>query len=289
VEQLSADGVTALHILVDNAGVGAHPSVRQGACVPVHARLQVPRTSKSLSEHAGVHRFCLLTGVLLLSQTEQGFEMALGTNVLGTIYLTQRLLPLLEAGAPSRVVVLSSELANLSPAVPLHDLGGEKLTSTSLAEYGLSKLCDALYALEFSARYGSRGVLAVSTHPGVVATELTGKAHAGCCSSGLLSCGSLIACTPQEGAISSLYAATVPGLKGALLAVMRMHAHALTPPCSGCACGCAAGGEGFGPGKMNTGFTNAWAPSHSGYTPKDAKAMLDAALELIKAKGGKDV
>ena len=148
-------------------------------------------------------------------QTEQGFEVTLGTNVLGTIYLTQRLLPLLEAGAPSRVVVLSSELARLSPAVPLHDLGGEKLTSCDMAEYALSKLCDALYAVAFSARYSSRGVLAVSTHPGVVATELAGKAHPGCFSSGMLCCGSMIACTPQEGAISSLYAATIPGLKGA--------------------------------------------------------------------------
>ena len=59
----------------------------------------------------------------------------------------------------------------------------------------------------------------------------------------------------------------------------------MTPRCS---C-CAAGGEGFGPGLTNTGFTSAWAPSHSGYTPKQAEAMLDAALKLIKAKGGKDV
>lgn len=40
---------------------------------------------------------------------------------------------------------------------------------------------------------------------------------------------------------------------------------------------------------MNTGFTSAWRPSHSGYTPKNAEAMLDAALKLIKAKGGKNV
>ena len=168
--------------------------------------------------------------MLLPCQTEQGFELTLGTNVLGTIYLTQRLLPLLEAGAPSRVVVLSSELARMSSAVPLQDLGGEKLSSSAMAEYALSKLCDALYAVAFSARYASRGVLAVSTHPGVVATELAGKAQPGCCSGSLLSCGAMIACTPEEGARSSLYAATVPGLKGARSArralssaCMRMH------------------------------------------------------------------
>jgi NAD(P)-dependent dehydrogenase (short-subunit alcohol dehydrogenase family) len=133
---------------------------------------------------------------------------------MGTIYLTQRLLPLLEAGAPSRVVVLSSELASYSPALPLDDLGGEKLRSSTMTEYNVSKLCDALYALEFSRRYGSRGVIAASTHPGVVATELTGKAQSSCFASSFLSCGSMMACTPRVGAISSLYAATVPGLKG---------------------------------------------------------------------------
>jgi hypothetical protein len=61
----------------------------------------------------------------------------------------------------------------------------------------------------------------------------------------------------------------------------------LTPPCTGCARTRATGGEGFGPNLANKGFTNAWKPRNSGYTPKNAEAMLDAALELIKAKGGK--
>ena len=62
----------------------------------------------------------------------------------------------------------------------------------------------------------------------------------------------------------------------------------MTPPCSGCVL-MGAGGESFGPGLTNTGFTNAWKPSHSSYTPKNAEAMLDAALKLFKAKGGKGV
>lgn len=139
----------------------------------------------------------------------------MGTNAVGTIYLTQRLLPLLEAAAPSRVVMLSSELATFSPALNLGDLGGEALSSTSLDQYNASKLCNALYAVELSRRYASRGVLATSTHPGIVATDLVGKASSGCFDSTLLCCGGMIACTPAEGAISTLYAATVPGLTGA--------------------------------------------------------------------------
>ena len=48
-----------------------------------------------------------------------------------------------------------------------------------------------------------------------------------------------------------------------------------------------AGGEGFGPNAANKGFTRAWKPDNKGYTPKNAEAMLDAALQLIKDKGGK--
>lgn len=48
-----------------------------------------------------------------------------------------------------------------------------------------------------------------------------------------------------------------------------------------------AGGEGFGPNALNKGFTRPWKPDHRGYTAKNAEAMLDAALQLIKDKGGK--
>jgi NAD(P)-dependent dehydrogenase (short-subunit alcohol dehydrogenase family) len=140
----------------------------------------------------------------------------MGTNVLGTIYLTERLLPLLAKGAPSRVVVLSSEMATRAGALPLDDLGGEKLDSTSMGVYALSKLCDALYALALSRRHGGRGVLAASTHPGFVATEIQGKADLGAVMGTLiLALGPLMACTPREGALSTLYAATAPDVKGA--------------------------------------------------------------------------
>jgi hypothetical protein len=49
----------------------------------------------------------------------------------------------------------------------------------------------------------------------------------------------------------------------------------------------AAGGDGFGPDSLNRGFTSPWQPRNAGYTPENAEAMLDAALALIKAKGGK--
>jgi NAD(P)-dependent dehydrogenase (short-subunit alcohol dehydrogenase family) len=220
VDQLAVAGVSALHILINNAGVLNPPFAKarilQSCCERAGCiARRLHRVALRWPAHACTDVACLICLPFLRIQTEQGFEVTMGTNAVGTIYLTQRLLPLLEAGAPSRVVVLSSELASISPALDLGDLGGEALKSTTLAQYNASKLCNALYALELSRLYGSRGVLAASTHPGIVATTLVGKADSGCFESGFLSCGLLFACTPAEGAISTLYAATVPGLKGA--------------------------------------------------------------------------
>ena len=222
VEALRADGVTALHLLIDNAGVFTPP----------------------------------------FSRTEQGFEVQLGTNAVGTIYLTERLLPLLRAGAPSRVVVLSSDMASQAGALALDDFGGEAHGSTGFAQYGLSKLYDALYAVALSRRPELSGaVSAFSVHPGFVATDIQGKADVGFLLGPLLrGLTALMALSPADGAISTLYAATATGV---------------------------ASGQSFGPNKLNRGLTNEWKPSSAAFTPENADAMMAAALQLIKAKGGK--
>jgi NAD(P)-dependent dehydrogenase (short-subunit alcohol dehydrogenase family) len=222
VERLNGENVNSLHLLVDNAGVF------------------VPSFSK----------------------TEQGFEVQLGTNAVGTIYLTQRLLPLLQAAGSSRVVVLSSEVASQAEVneAALTDFGGEALTSTSIAQYAQGKLYDALYAIALSRRYKEQGITAFSVHPGFVATEIQGKANMGFLAPLVSLVTWLMACSPRDGALSTLYAATAPGLEG---------------------------GASFGPDQLNRGFTSPWKPRSKTYTPENAEAMLDAALKLIKAKGGK--
>lgn len=40
--------------------------------------------------------------------TPEGYEQSFATNALGTAALTQRLMPALLAGAPSRVIIVSS-------------------------------------------------------------------------------------------------------------------------------------------------------------------------------------
>jgi NAD(P)-dependent dehydrogenase (short-subunit alcohol dehydrogenase family) len=100
-------------------------------------------------------------------KTAEGFDAQLGVNHVGTVYLTQLLLPLLKAGKPSRcvagaqeaararvlrlplalsacvqptlrrsVVVVSSSLASYVTEVPWEDLGGEQLADSSMQTYG---------------------------------------------------------------------------------------------------------------------------------------------------------
>jgi len=116
----------ALHILVNNAGVFMPP-------------------------------FC---------KTDQGLEVQLGVNHVGTTYLTCLLLPLLRAAKPARVVMVGSGLASTPAAVDLEDVGGEKLTDSSFGSYALSKLYNALYALELNARCKDVGVEAFCINPG---------------------------------------------------------------------------------------------------------------------------
>lgn len=101
--------------------------------------------------------------------TADGFELQFGTNVLGHYVLVNRLAPLMRAGA--RLVVLSSNGHRFGDL----DLDDPNFASTPYdpwLAYGRSKTGDALLAVAFDARHRSRGVRAVSVHPGVIMTEL---------------------------------------------------------------------------------------------------------------------
>ena len=91
------------------------------------------------------------------AQTTEGFDTQIGTNHIGHVYLTQLLLPLLKAGKPSRVVVVSSALSSsINEPLPWDDLGGAALTESGMGTYGLSKLYNCLHAMELQKRYKVR-------------------------------------------------------------------------------------------------------------------------------------
>jgi NAD(P)-dependent dehydrogenase (short-subunit alcohol dehydrogenase family) len=112
-------------------------------------------------------------GVMACPQgtTADGFETQFGTNHLGHFVLVNRLVPLLLAGAPARIVNLSSAGHRFAD-VDLDDPGFERTPYDPWVAYGRSKTANVLFAVELDRRLRDRGVRATAVHPGGIHTEL---------------------------------------------------------------------------------------------------------------------
>jgi NAD(P)-dependent dehydrogenase (short-subunit alcohol dehydrogenase family) len=102
-------------------------------------------------------------------RTVDGFEIQFGTNHLGHFLLVNRLIPLLVAGAPSRVVCLSSAGHRRADI----DLGDPNLDATPYSAfdaYGRSKTANILFAVALDRRMRDQGVRACAVHPGTIGT-----------------------------------------------------------------------------------------------------------------------
>jgi NAD(P)-dependent dehydrogenase (short-subunit alcohol dehydrogenase family) len=104
-------------------------------------------------------------------RTAEGFEMQFGTNHLGHFLLTCLLVPALLAGAPSRVVNLSSG-GHFGSDIVWDDPNFEQREYDKFGAYGQSKTANILFSVELEHRLGDRGVHAYAVHPGMIATEL---------------------------------------------------------------------------------------------------------------------
>jgi hypothetical protein len=91
------------------------------------------------------------------STTPEGFDTSFATNVLGTTALTQRLLPALVAGAPSRVVFVSSGGMYTQPLC-LKDLQHAKLQPwDGSAAYAKEKRCQVALAEHLAQAWADQG------------------------------------------------------------------------------------------------------------------------------------
>ena len=104
-------------------------------------------------------------------RTAEGFEMQFGTNHVGHFLLTCLLVPALLAGAPSRVVNLSSG-GHMGSDIVWDDPNFKRRDYDKFAAYGQSKTANILFSVELDRRLGDRGVHAYAVHPGLIATEL---------------------------------------------------------------------------------------------------------------------
>jgi NAD(P)-dependent dehydrogenase (short-subunit alcohol dehydrogenase family) len=142
--------------------------------------------------------------------TVDGLERTFATNHLAYFLLTDLLLDALHAGAPARIVSVSSD-AHFGATLDFDDLQGERRYDGWLA-YKRSKLANILFTSALADRLAGSGVTANALHPGVVNTGIARKG------SPLFRLGFRIAApfmlTPARGAETIVYLASSPEVDG---------------------------------------------------------------------------
>jgi NAD(P)-dependent dehydrogenase (short-subunit alcohol dehydrogenase family) len=163
-----------LHILIDNAGVMALPT---------------------------------------LQHTSEGWELQLATNHLGHFTLATLLRPALAAAGGARVVALSS-VAHRRDGLDFGDLHFERREYDPMVAYAQSKTATALFAVGASARWADDGIVANAVHPGAIADSGLSRHLPPGALERALTTGLYRFKTPAQGAATSVFVATSPLLDG---------------------------------------------------------------------------
>jgi len=147
-------------------------------------------------------------------QTVDGFERTFALNFLvGHFLLTGLLLDSLLAGAPSRIINVSSD-AHFAGEIDFADLQGTKRYSGWKA-YSQSKLANVLFTYALARRLEDSGITANALHPGVVASGFVTPSNTPeILARGFRKVYGLFALSPSEGAETSVYLATAPEADG---------------------------------------------------------------------------
>ena len=104
--------------------------------------------------------------------TQEGFELIWGTNYLGHFLLTYLLLEKLQKSAPSRIVMVASDLA-LHPSAINWNLLVKKTPLFFLSLYAVSKLCLLLLTKYLAQEFNNSQVTINAVHPGFVQSNIT--------------------------------------------------------------------------------------------------------------------
>jgi NAD(P)-dependent dehydrogenase (short-subunit alcohol dehydrogenase family) len=159
--------------------------------------------------HEAIHVLVNNAGVAKKQRTlsVDGIELTFAVNHLAPFLFTRELLPLLRAGAPSRIVTVASA-AEASGRIDFDDLQSEK-KYRGFPVYAKTKLMNVMFTYELSTRLAGSGVTANCVHPGAVATDMLRQRPwwlYGLISPFLLS--------PEQGAAAPVYLASSPEVEG---------------------------------------------------------------------------
>jgi NAD(P)-dependent dehydrogenase (short-subunit alcohol dehydrogenase family) len=171
--------------------------------------------ARFLAGHDRLHVLINNAGVSLnhRSVTVDGFETTFAVNHLAPFLLTNLLLELLKQSAPSRVVNVTST-AFRRGRINFDDLQAEQRFS-GIGAYNNSKLAIVLFTYELARRLAGTGVTVNCVHPGMVRSTALGRGER-------FALPVRVAWTllrpfmksPEQGANTSVYAATSPDLEG---------------------------------------------------------------------------
>ncbi|MEP7064496.1 MAG: SDR family oxidoreductase [Gemmatimonadota bacterium] len=159
--------------------------------------------------HGAIHVLVNNAGVANRHRTlsADGYELTFAVNHLAPFLLTRELLPLLRAGAPSRIITVASAAERQGP-IDFEDLQSEKRYRGFLA-YGKTKLMNVLFTYELAARLSGSGVTANCLHPGAVATDMLRQLP-----KWLYALISPFLITPAQGAATTIFLASSPAVEG---------------------------------------------------------------------------
>jgi NAD(P)-dependent dehydrogenase (short-subunit alcohol dehydrogenase family) len=149
-------------------------------------------------------------GVMAIQErtlTPGGWETQFATNYLGHFDLTVGLHDALARSGNARVVALSSSAHLFSPVV-FDDINFQFRPYDPTLAYGQSKTAVILFSVAAAARWAKDGITVNAVNPGAIATPL--QRHVG----GKLATPNDQQKTPEQGAATTLFAATSPLLEG---------------------------------------------------------------------------
>ncbi|WP_418006003.1 oxidoreductase [Mycobacterium sp. PDNC021] len=149
-------------------------------------------------------------------RTADGFEMQIGINHLGHFAFTDAVLPALLKAPTPRVITLSS-IGHKRGRIVLDDLNFDGRRYVPLVAYYQSKLANVLFSSELARRSEKSGatIVSVGVHPGLAATTLVESIAPPIPGMvALMRLGTrMIANSEEQGALSQLYAATMPDVE----------------------------------------------------------------------------
>ncbi len=137
--------------------------------------------------------------------TASGFELAFGTNHMGTFVLTELLRERIAESAPGRIVNVASTGHYSARGIDWDAVRQPTRSRTGLPEYYVSKLANVLHAQELARRLAGTGVTTYSLHPGVIASDVWRSVPAV-----LRGPMKLFMKSTEDGAKTSLHCATSP-------------------------------------------------------------------------------